>query len=101
MLALRNLRSCVRGAQLLEQQLVGSFGMMQGEAHNLMQSAAATSSVYNVGAATNIKFHEGMVPRETKEKLMDQKGVVIWFTGMFYNILTCLNTIITLSEASF
>jgi hypothetical protein len=81
MLALRNLRSCVRGAQLLEQQLVGSLGMMQGEAHNLMQSAAATSSVYNVGAATNIKFHEGMVPRDVKEKLMDQKGVVIWFTG--------------------
>lgn len=82
MLALRNLRSCVRGAQLLEQQLVGSLGMMQGEAHNLTQSAAATSAVYNVGAATNIKFHEGMVPRDVKEKLMDQKGVVIWFTGL-------------------
>ena len=24
---------------------------------------------------------DGMVPRVTKEKLMDQKGVIIWFTG--------------------
>lgn len=31
--------------------------------------------------ATNIKFHDGMVPRETKEELLGQKGVVLWFTG--------------------
>lgn len=31
--------------------------------------------------ATNIKFHDGMVPRETKEQLLGQKGVVLWFTG--------------------
>lgn len=31
--------------------------------------------------ATNIKFHDGMVPRETKEGLLGQRGVVLWFTG--------------------
>ena len=51
------------------------------EAHALEQQACVTGSVYNVGAATNIKFHDGMVPRADKEKLLDQKGVIIWFTG--------------------
>jgi hypothetical protein len=91
MLAIRNLRNCLRGAQLFEKQVFGSIGMMQGEASGLVQTAGvsgtaaapggATGSVYNVGAATNIKFHDGMVPRTTKEKLMDQRGVIIWFTG--------------------
>lgn len=45
------------------------------------QQRGVTGSVYDVGSATNIKFHDGMVPRETKEKLLNQKGVVIWFTG--------------------
>lgn len=53
---------------------------------SLQQSAAVTSgpagAVYNVGKATNIKFHDGMVPRETKEELLGQKGVVLWFTGL-------------------
>jgi len=48
---------------------------------NESQERCVTSDVYDVGSATNIKFHDGMVPRETKEKLMNQKGVVIWFTG--------------------
>ena len=43
----------------------------------------ATGDVYNVGKATNIKFHEGMVPRAAKEELLKQRGVVIWFTGAF------------------
>ncbi|KAI8100382.1 hypothetical protein M9435_006866 [Picochlorum sp. BPE23] len=46
------------------------------------QERCVTSDVYDVGSATNIKFHDGMVPRETKEKLLNQKGVVIWFTGL-------------------
>lgn len=48
----------------------------------MAQERGVTSDVYDVGSATNIKFHDGMVPRETKEKLMNQKGVVIWFTGL-------------------
>lgn len=32
--------------------------------------------------ATNITWHEGHVNRETREKLLQQKGVTIWFTGL-------------------
>ena len=45
------------------------------------QQRGVTGDGYDVGSATNIKFHDGMVPRETKESIMNQKGVVIWFTG--------------------
>ena len=32
--------------------------------------------------ATNITWHEGHVSREEREKLLSQKGVLIWFTGL-------------------
>ena len=32
--------------------------------------------------ATNITWHEGHVGREEREKLLKQKGVTIWFTGL-------------------
>ncbi|MFH1426557.1 MAG: adenylyl-sulfate kinase [Candidatus Kerfeldbacteria bacterium] len=32
--------------------------------------------------ATNITWHEGDVTKEDREKLLGQKGVVIWFTGL-------------------
>jgi len=32
--------------------------------------------------ATNITWHEGHVGREEREKLLRQKGVLIWFTGL-------------------
>ncbi|MDZ7375313.1 MAG: adenylyl-sulfate kinase, partial [candidate division KSB1 bacterium] len=32
--------------------------------------------------ATNITWHHSMVTREDREKLLKQKGVVIWFTGL-------------------
>jgi len=32
--------------------------------------------------ATNITWHEGMVSAEDREKLLKQKGVVIWLTGL-------------------
>jgi adenylylsulfate kinase len=44
--------------------------------------AACFSTAYDVGASTNIKWHEGAVPTEDKEKLLGQKGCVIWFTGL-------------------
>lgn len=34
-----------------------------------------------MGKATNIRFHDGMVPRATKEALLNQRGVIVWFTG--------------------
>jgi len=32
--------------------------------------------------ATNITWHEGKVTKEDREKLLGQKGVVLWFTGL-------------------
>ena len=32
--------------------------------------------------ATNITWHEGHVSREEREKLLNQKGVLLWFTGL-------------------
>lgn len=45
-------------------------------------SRTVQTTAYNVGSSTNIKWHEGMVPREDKEKLLKQKGCVLWFTGL-------------------
>eukprot|EP00798_Chlamydomonas_sp_ICE-L_P009035 gene9035-16157_t len=39
-------------------------------------------TAYDVGDSTNIKWHEGMVPTADKEKLLKQKGCVLWFTGL-------------------
>lgn len=32
--------------------------------------------------ATNITWHEGALTQQDREKLLNQKGVVIWFTGL-------------------
>jgi len=37
---------------------------------------------YKVGDSTNIKWHEGSVDTATREKAMNQKGCVLWFTGL-------------------
>jgi len=32
--------------------------------------------------ATNITWHEGNINRQDRERLLQQKGVVLWFTGL-------------------
>lgn len=32
--------------------------------------------------ATNVTWHEHKISRQDREKLLDQKGVVLWFTGL-------------------
>jgi len=32
--------------------------------------------------ATNITWHEGAITKEDRERLLNQKGVVVWFTGL-------------------
>jgi adenylylsulfate kinase len=32
--------------------------------------------------ATNITWHDGNITRDDKERLLQQKGIVIWFTGL-------------------
>jgi adenylylsulfate kinase len=39
-------------------------------------------TAYDVGSATNIKWHETMVTRADKERLLNQRGCVLWFTGL-------------------
>jgi len=36
----------------------------------------------NQRKATNITWHEGQISKIDRERLLDQKGVVIWFTGL-------------------
>lgn len=45
-------------------------------------SKLVQTTAYDVGDATNIKWHETMVTRADKEKLMNQRGCVLWFTGL-------------------
>lgn len=72
----------------LQQQFTRSLPTMEAlVSSSLNQQVAGVTSgpvgaVYNVGKATNIKFHDGMVPRDIKEGIMQQKGVVLWFTGL-------------------
>jgi adenylylsulfate kinase len=35
-----------------------------------------------VSIATNVTWHDGLVSREQRESLLNQKGVVIWLTGL-------------------
>src|SRR5918993_3951381 len=32
--------------------------------------------------ATNVTWHEGSVSREERQKLLNQKGVTVWMTGL-------------------
>lgn len=53
-----------------------------------MESLAVPSSrvvqttAYDVDQATNIKWHETMVTRVDKERILNQKGCILWFTGL-------------------
>ena len=40
------------------------------------------STAYDVGASTNIKWHEGAVETSRKEGILKQRGCVVWFTGL-------------------
>lgn len=44
--------------------------------------ALSGMTAYDVGSSTNIKWHEGGVSRDAKQDLLDQRGVVLWFTGL-------------------
>jgi adenylylsulfate kinase len=54
----------------------------QSRALNMSAPAAAEVDAYQMGDSTNIKWHEGSVDSATREKAMNQKGCVLWFTGL-------------------
>lgn len=45
-------------------------------------SPRCLSTAYDVGASTNIKWHEGAVETRRKEGILNQRGCVVWFTGL-------------------
>ena len=54
----------------------------QSRVLNMSAPAAVEVDAYKVGDSTNIKWHEGSVDQATREKAMNQKGCVLWFTGL-------------------
>ncbi|GFR48858.1 hypothetical protein Agub_g10812 [Astrephomene gubernaculifera] len=56
--------------------LLSRFGLLRPA------MSRSLSTAYDVGSSTNIKWHEGAVPTETKEATMKQRGCVVWFTGL-------------------
>lgn len=38
-------------------------------------------STRTVGKSTNVRWHDAQVLREDKERLLGQRGCVLWFTG--------------------
>ncbi|CAI7882691.1 unnamed protein product [Closterium sp. NIES-53] len=47
-----------------------------------MAAAGEPPQVYTVGSSTNIKWHETKVGKEERERLLGQRGCVIWMTGL-------------------
>jgi adenylylsulfate kinase len=36
----------------------------------------------DVGKSTNIRYHEGSVNRNTREEILNQRGCIVWMTGL-------------------
>jgi len=45
-------------------------------------AGAEGTTAYNVGSSSNIKWHESNVTREVRQNIINQKGCVLWFTGL-------------------
>lgn len=74
---------------LLQRSLVGCGQNGGGAAAAAAAASPGAASprcahftAYDVGDSTNIKWHEGMVSTTTKERLLGQRGAVLWFTGL-------------------
>lgn len=50
---------------------------MADDNHNLTGSDSTTEQ-----KATNITWHQSLLSKQDRERLLNQKGVVIWFTGL-------------------
>lgn len=72
---MRSAKNAVQGALLLSR----SFSRVPGL---LTEQLRGIHVAYDVGRSTNIKWHEGGVGTAEKELLLDQKGCVLWFTGL-------------------
>jgi len=52
-----------------------------------------------VSIATNVTWHDGLVSREQRESLLNQKGVVIWLTGASYDVVFDLSRAVVMALA--
>ncbi|GAX82740.1 hypothetical protein CEUSTIGMA_g10166.t1 [Chlamydomonas eustigma] len=59
-----------------------TVNLFAGSSAVTKNSQLSTCTAYDVGESTNIKWHEGGVSRDAKEQLLNQKGCVLWFTGL-------------------
>lgn len=66
-------------ARLVPSVLRAASSSMSGASTS---AGRAVSTAYDVGSSTNIKWHEGAVPTQEKEVLLNQRGCVVWFTGL-------------------
>ena len=74
---LRSIANAARSGTLAKHLL-----QSEGQCWQPVRQAQSGFTAYDVGSATNIKWHESMVSRGDKEKLLNQKGCVLWFTGL-------------------
>ena len=42
----------------------------------------SASTTYDVGCSSNIRWHESPVTRDARERQLDQRGCVLWMTGL-------------------
>ena len=54
------------------------FSSGEGDLPDLSDKLETT----HVGKSTNIRFHESSVPREVREELINQRGCILWMTGL-------------------
>ncbi|GMH34233.1 hypothetical protein BSKO_02067 [Bryopsis sp. KO-2023] len=59
-----------------------SMAVEQACALPALSKGLSGTTAYDVGSSTNIKWHEGGVSRESKQELLDQRGCILWFTGL-------------------
>jgi adenylylsulfate kinase len=71
----------LRQASSLARSLANKYASVM-EFAAVSGSRVVQTSAYDVDQATNIKWHETMVTRGDKERLLGQKGCVLWFTGL-------------------
>ncbi|CAI5473631.1 unnamed protein product [Closterium sp. Yama58-4] len=54
-----------------------SFGSVRA-----FYGSTVAPTVYDVGHSTNIKWHEAKVSKDERQRLLGQRGCVIWMTGL-------------------
>eukprot|EP00475_Leptophrys_vorax_P009814 TRINITY_DN16500_c0_g3_i1.p1 TRINITY_DN16500_c0_g3~~TRINITY_DN16500_c0_g3_i1.p1 ORF type:complete len:299 (-),score=31.16 TRINITY_DN16500_c0_g3_i1:87-983(-) len=47
-----------------------------------ISTTTSNLAVYDVGSSTNIKWHEAKVSKDDRQKLLGQRGCVLWMTGL-------------------